>query len=233
MKKISLCIVAIGLSLILQGCGGTPKTSTKSSDAVSSSETDNASSEALESSSSKSPSNSDAAASEMENEASDINAIGKTKVEKGWFDVKITIPKELVQKDASLDAEQEDGVFKIERNADGSETFYMSKQKHQAILQSFQEQFKENSNKIIANSKGHRIVKIESNPTFTDHKVYLNATELNLEESMLTMQFSMQGAFYGIFSGDKATRVHVQYIHAKTGDIIEDWDTDKLKSSQQ
>lgn len=66
MKKISLCIVAIGLSLILQGCSGTPKTSTKSSDAVSSSEMDNASSEALESSSSKSPSNSDAAASEIE-----------------------------------------------------------------------------------------------------------------------------------------------------------------------
>ncbi len=233
MKKISLCIVAIGLSLILQGCGGTPKTSTKSNDAVSSSETNNSTSEALESSSSKSPSNSDAAASEIENEASDINAIGKTKVEKGWFDVKITIPKELVQEDASLDAEQEDGVFKIERNADGSETIYMSKQKHQAILQSFQEQFKENNNKIIANSKGHRIVNIESNPTFTDYKVYLNATELNLEESVLTMQFSMQGAFYGIFSGDKAKRVHVQYIHATTGDIIEDWDTDKLKSSEQ
>lgn len=174
--------------------------------------------------------------SEESTETSTLDSIGDVKVEKELFDVNLTIPSDFVgettQEELNKVAEEK-GYKSVTLNEDGSATYVMTKSQHKDMMQSTSDSIEESLNEMIGSEDYPNFTSIEHNDDFTEFTVITKSTELDMNESFSVMPLYMYGGMYNIFNGTPADNVHVDFVNADSGEIIESSDSDDAGTSEQ
>ncbi len=89
------------------------------------------------------------------------------------------------------------------------------------MLESISENLNNTLSEMVGSESTPNITAIEANENFTDFKVTTTNNELSLSESFSVMTFYVYGGMYAIFSGETVDNIHVDFINATSGEIIE------------
>lgn len=161
----------------------------------------------------------------------DLESVGDIDVDKGIFDVKLTIPKDFVgdktQEELSKAAEEK-GYQSVTLNEDGSATYVMTKKQHKEMMKETRKNIDESLAEMIGSEDYPNITDIKANEDYTVFTVTTKSKDLDLSESFSVMAFYMYGGMYGIFSGDKPENVHVDFVNADSGEIIKSADSKNM-----
>lgn len=199
-RKMQICAAACALALCLTACGG----GAASSAAVVS----------------------DAAASTSAGEDG-LN------VEKNIFSVTLTYPASMVDEGTTQDSLNNeisgiDGIKSATLNEDGSVTYIMTKAYHKQIMDDMAQTIDESMAEMVSSEDYPNFTKVEANEDYTVFTVTTKSKALSLDESLSLLQFYTEGAFYNVVSGNDADSIHVDFVNADTGEII-DGGTQSLK----
>ena len=154
---------------------------------------------------------------------SEIEAIGDVDVDKGIFDVTITVPKDFVGDSTQEDIDQsveENGYKSGTLNSDGSVTYVMTKDQHKEMMKGIKESIDNSLSEMIGSETTPNITDVQANDDYTSFTVTTKNTELDLAESFSVMTFYMYGGMYAIFNGETVDNIHVDYINAESGEVI-------------
>ncbi len=220
MKKV----IAMLLSLILVtlcSCG-TPAENNK----VSNTPSESTSSEANTPTSGNTGS-SESSASDTED---NLDAVGKVEVDKNLFDVTITVPADYVGEVTQEDLDKqaaEAGYKSITLNEDGSATWVMTKAQHAEMMDEMVESIDQSLSEMVGSDEYPNFSSVEANDDYTDFTITVTSETLDMSESFCVLGLSMQSALYHIFNGtiDEVDNVHVAFVSADTGEVIDDWNS--------
>lgn len=222
-----LLILLLASSIIFSSCGNksdTSTSSTKDTKTTSSVNTEEPQDSSSESTKEPQDSSSDG--------LDDLEAIGDVEVEKDLFNVKFKVPAEFVGETTQKEldkAAKESGYKSITLNKDGSATYVMTKSQHKKLLQEMTDNINGQLEEMIGSEDYPNFTDIKANDDFTSFEITTKSKELDLTESMSSMVFYMLGGMYNIFSGTKVDNIHLDYINAKTGKVIESSDSSKTQ----
>jgi hypothetical protein len=206
MKKLKLFATAvlISSSILLLGCS-------KKADIVSTT------SETTNTESSINESNTGAETK------SDLEAIGDVGVEKGLFNVELTIPAEFVGEQTQEDLNElcnEKGYKSITLNDDQSATYILTKQQHKEMMNEIKNNINTSITEMIGSEDYPNYTNITANDNFTEFQITTKSSELSLVETFSVVGFYMYGGMYNIFNGTAVDNVSVKFINADTGEEI-------------
>lgn len=199
-RKMQICAAACALALCLTACGGGAASSTAAG--------------------------SDAAASTSASEDG-LN------VEKNLFSVTLTYPASMVDEGTTQDSLNDeikgiDGIKSATLNEDGSVTYIMTKAYHKQIVDDMAQTIDESMAEMVGSEDYPNFTNVEANEDYTVFTVTTKSKALSLDESLSLLQFYTEGAFYSVVSGNDADSIHVDFVNADTGEII-DGGTQSLK----
>ena len=166
-----------------------------------------------------------------ENDISELNAIGDIDVDKNLFDVTITVPADLVgdatQEELDAKAANSD-IHSITLNDDGSATYVMSKSQHKKMMQELADNINSTLSDMVGSEDYPNFTDIKANSDFTNFTVTTTSTELDLTDSISIMGFYMYGGMYAIFNGSDVGNIHVDFVNADSGEIINSADSSDI-----
>lgn len=166
-----------------------------------------------------------------ENDISDLNAIGDIDVDKNLFDVTITVPADLVgdttQEELDVKAADSD-IHSITLNDDGSATYVMSKSQHKKMMQELADNINSTLSDMVGSEDYPNFTDIKANSDFTNFTVTTTSAELDLTDSISIMGFYMYGGMYAIFNGSDVGNIHVDFVNADSGEIINSADSSDM-----
>ena len=184
---------------------------------------------------SESQASTDESTAETSDGMEDLENLGDIEVDKNLFDVVITMPADLVGETTQEELDQqaaESGVHSITLNEDGSATYVMSKEQHKKLLEETRQSIQSSLDEMVGSEDSPNITSIEANDNFTSFTVTTTSTELSLTEAFSVMGFYLYGGVYGIFSGETPDNIHVDFVNADTGEIMESSDSKDLEESE-
>ena len=152
-------------------------------------------------------------------------------VEQELFDVTLTIPADFIMDQTQADLDKlatEKGYQSITLNTDGSATYVMTRKQHEELLAEYQQQLTDALNEMVGSEDYPNFTSIVVNDNFTEFTVTTKSTELDMTESFSVMAFYMYGGLYGVFSGTEVDNVHVDFVNADTGEIIDSSDSSDM-----
>lgn len=199
-RKMQICAAACALALCLTACSGGAASSAAAG--------------------------SDAAASTSASEDG-LN------VEKNLFSVTLTYPASMVDEGTTQDSLNDeikgiDGIKSATLNEDGSVTYIMTKAYHKQIMDDMAQTIDESMAEMVGSADYPNFTKVEANEDYTVFTVTTKSKSLSLDESLSLLQFYTEGAFYSVVSGNDADSIHVDFVNADTGEVI-DGGTQSLK----
>lgn len=163
-------------------------------------------------------------AEELEDSSIQLNNF---EVEKGIFDVTITIPAEFMRETSQeeLDEAAAEIGYKVKLNDDGSATYTMTKSQHKQMMDEITDSLTESINEMVGSEDYPNFTKIETNSDFTNFIVTTKSLEPDLNESFSVMGFYMFGGIYNIFNGTEVDNIHVEFVNADSGEVISSSDS--------
>lgn len=174
--------------------------------------------------------------SSTEGDFSDLEAIGDVEVDENLLTVELTIPAEYVgdTTQEELDATAaEEGFKSITLNEDGSATYLMSKKQHREMMEEMAANINASLSEMIGSENYPNITDITTNSDFTEFTVTTTSSELSLSESFSVMAYYMYGGMYNIFNGTPVENVHVDFVNADSGEIMNSADSSDLGDTEQ
>lgn len=166
----------------------------------------------------------------------EISAIGDIDVDEGLLSVTVTIPADLVGEGESQETVDktvaEMGYISGTYNADGSVTYTMTKAKHKEALKELSESLDKSLQEIVDSEEYPNIVEITHNDDYTDFTIKYKGDEVGLGDSFTLLVYYYAGGFYGVFSGNKPDNVHVTFVNADTGEIIQESNSKDMGTSE-
>lgn len=199
-RKMQICAAACALALCLTACnGGAASSAAAGSDAAAST---SASGDGLN-------------------------------VEKNLFSVTLTYPASMVDEGTTQDSLNDeikgiDGIKSATLNEDGSVTYIMTKAYHKQIVDDMAQTIDESMAEMVGSEDYPNFTNVEANEDYTVFTVTTKSKALSLDESLSLLQFYTEGAFYSVVSGNNADSIHVDFVNADTGEVI-DGGTQSLK----
>lgn len=199
MRRISALVIACAMILSLAGCGGGASSATASSVASSSS-------------------------SVVSSESGDISK------DEGLFNVTIVYPADYVtgttqeQLDQEV-AESDGGIQSATLNEDGTATYVMTKAYHDKLLQDMADSINSELNAMVGSEDYPNITAVEATDDFTSFTITTTSTELSMDEAFSVLTLYFYGGMYGIVAGERPENIHVDFVNADTGEIIESADS--------
>lgn len=218
-----LLILLLTSSIIFSGCGNKSDTSTSGAQGNKTSSSVNTE-EPQDSSSASTEEPQDPSSDDLDG----LDAIGDVEVEKDLFNVKFKVPAEFVGETTQKEldkAAKESGYKSITLNKDGSATYVMTKSQHKKLMQEMTDNANGQLEKMIGSEDYPNFTDIKANDDFTSFEITTKSKELDLTESMSSLVFYMLGGMYNIFNGTEADNIHLDYINAETGKVIESYDS--------
>ena len=154
-----------------------------------------------------------------------LAAIGDVQVENGVMTVSINVPADLAKniRQETIDAgigTQYQAAF---RNQDGSITYKMTKEQHQAMLEQLAVSF-DNSLQEMIDNENYTISNITRNNDFTVFDISLDGAEPSVSDSFAAFSLYMYGELYGVFNGNRPEHVIVNYLDSN-GNLIDSDDS--------
>ena len=225
MKRI-ICAAVLAMTVMLMGACGNVKTSEKETTA---SAEKNVTDTAEENSSIDSADHSEAEVAESDTESdvddslSELEAIGDVDVDKGLFNVTITVPKDFIGDTTQEDIDKsvkEKGYKSGTLNDDGSVTYVMNKEQHNELMKGIKESIDNSLAEMIGSESTPNITDVKANDDYTSFTVTTKSTELGLAESFSVMAFYTYGGMYAIFNGETVDNIHVDFVNADSGEVI-------------
>jgi hypothetical protein len=160
---------------------------------------------------------------ELTADMAELEAIGAVEVENGLLTVSVTLPTDFVTDEVTqekLDADAGDNYLSAKLNEDGSVTYKMTKAQHRAMLDGITEGMEESLQEMINDDEKYGIAKINHNGTYSVFDVTMDTDKLGLGDSFTVIAFYMYGGMYGIFSGNRADNVIVNF-YDPAGNLIQ------------
>lgn len=199
-RKIQICAAACALALCLTACGGGAASST---------------------------------AAGQDTAASASSSEDGLNVEKNLFSVTLTYPASMVDEGTTQDSLNDeikgiDGIKSATLNEDGSVTYIMTKAYHKQIVDDMAQTIDESMAEMVGSEDYPNFTNVEANEDYTVFTVTTKSKALSLDESLSLLQFYTEGAFYSVVSGNDADSIHVDFVNADTGEVI-DGGTQSLK----
>lgn len=154
-----------------------------------------------------------------------LAAIGDVQVENGVMTVSLNVPADLAQNitqeiiDAGIGTQYQ-AAF---RNQDGSITYKMTKEQHQAMLEQLAVSF-DNSLQEMIDNENYTISNITRNNDFTVFDITLDGAEPSISDSYAAFGLYMYGGLYGVFNGKRPEHVIVNYLDSN-GNLIDSDDS--------
>lgn len=200
MKRI--IVVLIAALFVLGACGGDGEDTKEAEESTDVEDTEN---------------------SEEEEELADDSV----EVEKGLFDVEVTIPASLIEGqdvDEVIDNVKAEGVEEVEVNDDGSLTYYMSKSTHKDLLDDLGENIKEYMEEIVVDDEFASIKDMEANKSYeqftmiVDQEVYENSFD-----GFAALGVAIPGLYYQLFDGANSEdlEVKVEVKDEESGEVFD------------
>ena len=156
----------------------------------------------------------------------------KIEVDENLLTVELTIPSDFVgettQEELNQTVEEEKGIKSITLNKDGSATYVMTKKKHKEMMSEIKTGIDEELQAMVGSEDYPNFTKVEANKDYTSFKITTTSTELDLAEAFSVMSFYMQGGLYNVFNGTPADNIHVDFVNATTGEVIESSDSSEI-----
>ena len=154
-----------------------------------------------------------------------LAAIGDVQVENGVMTVSLNVPADLAKniRQETIDAgigTQYQAAF---RNQDGSITYKMTKEQHQAMLEQLAVSFDNSLQEMIGDEK-YTISNITRNNDFTVFDISLDGAEPSASDSFAAFSLYMYGELYGVFNGKRPEHVIVNYLDSN-GNLIDSDDS--------
>ena len=154
-----------------------------------------------------------------------LAAIGDVQVENGVMTVSLNVPADLAKniRQETIDAgigTQYQAAF---RNQDGSITYKMTKEQHQAMLEQLAVSFDNSLQEMIDDEK-YTISNITRNNDFTVFDISLDGAEPSASDSFAAFSLYMYGELYGVFNGKRPEHVIVNYLDSN-GNLIDSDDS--------
>lgn len=210
MKKIVLSLLCLALALSLAACGNSSTPATTSA--------------------TQTPEDTIAPANTPETKAPDdgadeIEAIGDVEVDRGLFDVTITIPADFIGEVTQEQLDKnvaERGYKSATLNDDGSVIYVMTKAQHEEMMDGIKQTIDDALAEMAPSDDYPSFVSIEANNNYTNFKVITTSEELGLVESFSVMSFYMYGGMYNHFNGTPVDNIHVDFINQNSGGIIQE-----------
>ncbi|MBE6004633.1 MAG: hypothetical protein E7232_11225 [Lachnospiraceae bacterium] len=120
---------------------------------------------------------------------------------------------------------KEKGFRSITLNSDGSATYVMNKAQHEELLSGIRDSINSSLQEMVGSEEYPNITKIEANDDFTSFTVTTKNEEPDFAESFGILTLYMYGGMYAVFSGKEVENVHVDYVNADSGEIIDSGDS--------
>lgn len=162
-----------------------------------------------------------------------LEALGDIDVDKGLFNVTLTIPKDFIGEATQEDLDdlaKEKGIKSITLNDDGSATYVMSKAKHEEMISDVRKQINDSLQEMVGSETYPNITAISANDDFTNFTVTTKNKELDFAESLGVMTLYIYGGMYAVFSGEEVDNIHVEFVNADSGEVISSGDSKDMKS---
>ena len=162
-----------------------------------------------------------------------LEAIGDVDVDKGLFNVTLTIPKDFIGETSQEKLDEsvkEKGYRSATLNSDGSVTYVMTKAQHEEMLAGIRESIDKSLSEMKESADYPNITNVEANDNYTGFTITTRNAEPDLSESFAVLGLYMYGGMYGIFSGEEVDNVHVDFKNADSGEIIKSSDSKDMGS---
>ena len=201
MRRISALVIACAMILSLTGCGGGTSSAGASSVSV--------------------------AASSSSVASSDAGSVSK---DEGLFNVTIVYPADYVSGATQEQLDQEvaesgGGIQSATLNEDGTATYVMSKAYHDKLLQDMADNINSELNAMVGSEDYPNITAVQATDDFTSFTITTTSTELSMDEAFSVLSLYFYGGMYGIVAGEQPENIHVDFVNADTGEIIESSDS--------
>lgn len=210
MKRLVSLLMAGMVLFSTAACGGSPASSAASGSAAASS-----------------------GSAAVSGSADELDAVGDVEVEQELFDVVVTLPADLVgettQEEVSQNA-KDHGMHSGTLNEDGSVTYVMSKSQHSQYMKELRESLLESLAELPGSDGLENVTAVEANADFTSFTVTTTSTELTLTEGMSSLALYMYGALYNLFNGTQVDNIHIDFVNADSGEIIQTADSADMES---
>lgn len=177
----------------------------------------------------------ESASNDDSSESNSTEANESIEVDENLLTVEITLPAEYAEgtTQEDLDKDVKIGTYKSATlNDDGSVTYIMTKKQHKELLSTIVDDINKNLNDMIGSEDYPNITDISANDTFTQFKVTTSSAELSLSETFSTIAFYMYGGLYNSFNGTPVDNIHVDFINAASGEVIESADSSDLQNAE-
>lgn len=150
--------------------------------------------------------------------------------------IELLIPSDFV--DATTQEEldnivKEKGFVSATLNPDGSANYVLTKSKHKELMKEVTEELNTSLNEMINSEECPNITDIKTNSDFTNFSITTVSTELSLEETFSVMLFYTCGGMYNTFNGTPVDNVHVDFINADSGDIIDSFNSADMANTEK
>lgn len=218
MKKLLAAALAATLALNLCACSSSVKEEPSPAPAAS-----------------ESQASTEESTSETSDGMEELESLGDIDVDKNLFDVVITMPADLVGETTQEELDQQaadSGVHSITLNEDGSATYVMSKEQHKKLLEDTRQSIQTSLDEMVGSEDYPNITSIVANDDFTSFTVTTTSTEVSFTEAFSVIGLYMYGGIYGIFSGETPDNIHVDFVNADTGEIIDSSDSQDMEESE-
>ena len=217
MKKNYLLLLLI--SLLIIGCGNKSSESIKNnvSDSVAKTEVDT----------------NESSTEDAEDSEKKISAIGEVDVDKGIFNVTLTIPKDFigeVTQDEIDEAVKDKGYKSATLNSDGSVTYVMTKAQHKDLMKEITESINTNLLDMVGTEDYPNITDVKANDDFSIFTITTKNEEPDMAESFSVIGLYMYGAMYKVFNGENVGNIHVDFVNAESQEIISSLNSDDMKA---
>jgi len=169
---------------------------------------------------------------EESGDSSDLEAVGDVNVDKGLFDVTLTIPAEFAdesktQEDYDVLA-KENGYKSITLNEEGSLNYVMTKSQHKDLMAEMKTGFQESLDDMIGSEDYPNFVAIKHNDDFTEFEIATKSEELGFTESFSVLAFYMMSGMYNVFNGTEVDNCKVTFINESSGEIISESNSSEM-----
>lgn len=148
-------------------------------------------------------------------------------VEKGLFDVEVTIPASLIEGqdvDEIIESVKTEGIEEVDVNDDGSLTYYMSKSTHKDLLSDLGNSIEEYMDEIIADDEFASIKDLEANKSYTQFTMIVDQEDYETSfDGFAALGVAIPGLYYQLFDGVSSDEfeVKVELKDEESGDVFD------------
>lgn len=230
LKRALLCIAA---AAVLTGCAASPSAEEGSTAAVSEAGAQAGGEEGTQAASegkSVGQAGSDPAAVSAQESSTQPEA-AHTQEEETVTVVIPTVYEEVKTQEEADRIREKNGYKSVVLEENGSLTIVMTKSQHDELIRDFRTSVDKGISEIIGAGGGSSIEKIEYNEDYSIFTVTVTEEEIGVIERQAADELIMYGALYHVYTGNDADRIRVDYVNAKSGEIIETADSGSLESA--